>query len=90
MAAGIDLARRLGLYSRTCERQRTSTRSYRHARASRGAAIPWVAHLMGHANTKMVIQRYWKYIPDGSQQDGGEYLEEVRQAMEGMSGDNRP
>jgi integrase len=57
---------------------------------SRGADIDWVARLMGHADTRMVIQRYWKYIRNRAQQDSYNYVAERRHAMEGIAGENRP
>jgi integrase len=45
---------------------------------SRGADIARVARLMGHANTKMVITRYWKWIRNRSQQDGREYVANIQ------------
>jgi integrase len=66
----------------------------RHTFASqllrRSADISWVTRLMGHANTKMVILRYWKFTRNRSQQDGRDYVAEIKQAMEGVSDENHP
>jgi integrase len=37
---------------------------------SAGEAIGWVSRQMGHANTKMVIEHYYRFIPNLTRRDG--------------------
>lgn len=40
---------------------------------SAGEDIGWVAKQMGHANTKMVIEHYYRFIPNLTRQDGSAF-----------------
>ena len=40
---------------------------------SAGEAIGWVAKQMGHASTKMVIEHYYRFIPNLTRQDGSAF-----------------
>jgi hypothetical protein len=40
---------------------------------SSGEAIGWVAEMLGHANTEMVIRHYHKFIPNLTRQDGSAF-----------------
>lgn len=40
---------------------------------SAGEAIGWVSKQMGHRNTKMTIERYYRFIPNLTRQDGSAF-----------------
>jgi hypothetical protein len=40
---------------------------------SQGEEIAWVAHMMGHVNTRMIVERYYQYIPRRTRQDGDRF-----------------
>ena len=40
---------------------------------SAGEAIGWVAKQMGHSNTKMIIEHYYRFIPNLTRQDGSAF-----------------
>ena len=45
----------------------------------------WIARMMGHTTTKMLFERYGRFITYRTRQDGSAYLEAMRRARE-----NRP
>jgi integrase len=45
----------------------------------------WIARMMGHTTTKMLFERYGRFIQYRTRQDGAAYLEASRRAHE-----NRP
>jgi integrase len=45
----------------------------------------WIARMMGHTTTKMLFERYGRFIQYRTRQDGAAYLEASRRAQE-----NRP
>lgn len=67
-----------------------SRHSYPSQLLGEGADPAWVARMMGHSNTRMIVLKYRKYIRNRSQQDGRGYMGALRQASEGMLYDNRP
>ena len=40
---------------------------------SAGEAIGWVSKQMGHSNTKMIIEHYYRFIPNLTRQDGSAF-----------------
>jgi integrase len=47
---------------------------------SSGEAIGWVAEMLGHANTEMVIRHYHKFIPNLTRQDGSALSSQIDRA----------
>jgi integrase len=64
--------------------------SYASQLLSEGADPAWVAEMMGHANTRMIVLKYWKYIRNRAHPDGRGYLEALQQTRERVAGANRP
>ena len=42
----------------------------------------WIARMLGHTTTKMLYERYGRFIRHRTRQDGAAYLEAARQAEE--------
>jgi integrase len=78
---------RAGLRPRTPSQTR---HNYASQLLSQGADLAWVARMMGRANTRMLVLRYWKFFRNRSQPDGGRYVEALRQARERTNRENRP
>jgi integrase len=47
---------------------------------SSGEAIGWVADMLGHATTEMVIRHYHKFIPNLTRQDGSALASQLEQS----------
>jgi integrase len=45
-----------------------------------GEAIGWVANQLGHASTKMIIEHYYRFIPNLTRQDGSAFDKAAAQA----------
>jgi integrase len=57
---------------------------------SQGEDPAWVARMMGHSTTRMLYQRYSRFIRNRTRQDGGFYMKALRQAAKRVSDGNRP
>ena len=59
--------RRAGIRARKASQTR---HTFATLALSAGEAIGWVSKQMGHANTKMVIEHYYRFIPNLTRRDG--------------------
>jgi hypothetical protein len=55
------------------ERKPCQTRHTFATALSAGEAIGWMSKQMGHSNTKMIIEHYYRFIPNLTRQDGSAF-----------------
>jgi integrase len=62
--------KRAGVRSRTPYQTR---HTFATLALSAGEAIGWVSRQMGHSYTKMIIEHYYRFIPNLTRQDGSAF-----------------
>ena len=48
---------------------------------SQGEEIAWVARMMGHTTTRMIVEHYYKFIPHRARQDGDRFTKAFQDAL---------
>jgi len=48
---------------------------------SQGEEIAWVARMMGHTTTRMIVEPYYKFIPRRTRQDGDRFTKAFQDAL---------
>lgn len=48
---------------------------------SQGEEIAWVARMMGHTTTRMIVEHYYKFIPHRTRQDGDRFTKAFQDAI---------
>ena len=57
---------------------------------SQGEEIGWVARMMGHTNTRMIVEHYYKFIPRRTRQDGDRFTKAFQDAVTRQPSLDRP